>query len=161
MRKGFTIIIGLLLIMFYCASCAVFEGPEAREVRKANRHLRKANRHIRKAEQYGAVWRSDTLFKKLNFTVPGVKVQFTPKILTTGKPMIFIKDSVRTIVKIVPGVNGIDTVYAATDCPDQEVTKDVPVSVDNTIEAKKNPTGPWITAVLAFFIIGCVTGYIS
>lgn len=159
MRRYLSAIIGLLLIVFYCASCAVFEGPEAREVRKANRHLRKAERHIRKAEQHGAVWKSDTLFKRLGFKVPGIKVQFIPKILTTGKQMIFQKDSVITKILIVPGKNGVDTVYAATDCPERIIYRDVPVSVEKTIDAKKNYTGQWVAGILAALITGCIIGY--
>lgn len=123
MRRYITAAIGLLFILFYCSGC----GPSY--------HLRRAQHHIKKAELKGAVWSRDTLFKKLNLKVPGIKVEFEPRILTSGKPMIFIKDSVRTEVLIKSGKNGVDTVYVDTKCPDSTIEEKVPVAINNKIEA--------------------------
>jgi hypothetical protein len=130
MRRIATAAIGILMILFYCTGCS--------SVWKADRHLRIAKRHIRKAEALGAKWSSDTLFKKLSFKVPGIDVKFTPRILTSGKPMIFTKDSVVTTVIVKPGLNGRDTVLVQTKCPDRIIYKTVPVVVNKQIKAGKS-----------------------
>jgi hypothetical protein len=124
MKKLLTAIIALLFILFYCSSC----GPSY--------HLKRAQYHIKKAEGKGAVWSRDTLFKKLKFTVPGINVKFKTQILSTDKPMIFVKDSVRTEVIFIKGKDGrIDSVAVNTDCPPQTVEKDVATAINNKLES--------------------------
>jgi hypothetical protein len=161
MKRTITSLIGLLLILFYCASCAIFpQSEEERNARKANRQLRKAERHIRKAELFGAKWHRDTLWKDLKFSVPGINVKFTPKILTYGKPMMFVKDSVRTEVLIIPGEPGKrDSIFVNTDCPPQEVTAKVPIGTDNEIKAQ-NTSGHFWRGLLWGFIAGVVACYL-
>jgi hypothetical protein len=146
MRKLITAAIGLLMILFYCTGC----GP--------GYHLRRAEYHIKKAEALGAHWHSDTLFKKLSFKVPGIDVRFIPRILTSGEPMIFTKDSVVTTVIVKPGLNGRDTVFVSTKCPDRIIYKTVPVAVNKSIKAGKS-TWFYIQLVGLTFILGVLIGY--
>jgi hypothetical protein len=135
-----------LFVLMMMAAC----GP--------NYHLRRAEHHIKKAKLKGADWSSDTLFKKLSFKVPGVSVEFTPKILTSGEPMIFEKDGVITEVQIKPGLPGKpDSIKVKTDCPPQTITKEVPISINNSIKAGRSlwaDISIWLLIALAFFTLG-------
>lgn len=141
-----------LVLALFLGSC----GDIIPRASKANRKLRRAERLIKQAELLGAQWKKDTAFAKVAFKVPGIKVEFTPKILSAGKPMVFTKDSVITKVLIVKGKAGVDTVYVDTKCPDRVVTKIVPVEVNNTIKAEKSF---WQRSWL--FFVGVLVGAIA
>jgi hypothetical protein len=135
---------GILIIAVMLSGCG------------ANYHLKRAQHHIRKAEALGSKWSSDTLFKKLELKIPGAKVEFIPKILTPGTPMIFVKDSVRTEVLVVDGPGVHDTVKVFTDCPDRVIIRNIPVEVNRTIKAKSQ----WKNS-LYWFVAGLIIGFIA
>jgi hypothetical protein len=144
----FLIFLSLLYLMMACGS--------AHHLRKAQRLEARKQIQITKAIAKGAKIKRDTAFKTFTFKVPGVKVQFTPKVITSkSEPLIFIKDSVITKVVFRQGINGRDTVFVETDCPDAEVKKEIPVAQNTTIEAKQNWT-TWgiIKLSLIFLVIG-------
>jgi hypothetical protein len=145
MIKNFFLFIFSILLLTLCSSC----GP--------GYHLRRAEHHIEKAEKKGALWTRDTVFQKMKFTIPGVEVKFTPRVLSSGSPMIFTKDSVITKVLIVKGKSGRDTIRVETKCPDQIVEKDVPVAIDNTISSNKSLwyyAGWFALVAVVFFTVG-------
>lgn len=142
MRKLITAIIALLFILFYCTGCGT------------NYHLRRAQYHLKKAEGNGAIWSRDTLFTKLKFTTPGISVNFKTQILSSDKPMIFVKDSVRTEIVFIKGKDGkIDSVAVKTDCPPQNVEAEVATAINNSIESGH---GIWFDVCL--FIIAGLAG---
>jgi hypothetical protein len=155
MRKliTFLIFLSLLYILMSCGS--------AHHLRKADRLEARKQEQIRKAIAKGAKIKQDTTFKTITFKVPGVKVEFTPKVITTkSEPLIFIKDSVITKVVFREGINGRDTVYVETDCPDQEVKEEIPVAVNTDIDAKQYWTTLEIIGLsLLIAVIAFLVGY--
>jgi hypothetical protein len=126
------VIVVVLALML--ASC----GDISPKASKANRKLRRAERLIKQAELLGASWKRDTVFTEIAFHVPGVEVEFTPKLMSS-KPMIFRKDSVITKVIIKQGPPGKpDTVEVATKCPDCKGTVKAPTQINNKIKAEKS-----------------------
>ncbi|HYD90966.1 MAG TPA: hypothetical protein VEA37_05695 [Flavobacterium sp.] len=146
----FLIFLTLLYIMMSCKGSAY-------HLRKAERLESRKAEQIRKAIAKGAKIKQDTTFKTVTFKVPGVKVEFIPKVITSkSEPLIFIKDSVVTKVIFRPGVNNQDTVYVETKCPDAEVKEDVPVATNTTIEAKQN----WTTLeIIGLSLILLIVGF--
>jgi hypothetical protein len=61
MKRYLSLIVGLLLILFYCSGCG------------SNYHLRRAEHHLKKAQLKGAVIQSDTVYIEKLVTVPEVK----------------------------------------------------------------------------------------
>lgn len=150
MKRFGTFVIFLILawLLFSCGS--------AHHLRRAERLKKRMDEQIQKAVEKGATVRRDTVFQRVSFKVPGIKVEFTPKIISDKSlPMIFIKDSVITKVVIRPGINGRDTVYVETDCPDQVAEKDVAVGINQDIDAKQNYN---FWDILKWFLIAFILG---
>jgi hypothetical protein len=150
----------IITLLFLFALMFLSGCKSAHHLRRAEHFEKKKQEQIQKAIDKGAKVRRDSVMKNIKFKVPGVKVEFTPKIISDKSlPLIFIKDSVITKVIFRQGINGRDTVFVATDCPDQEVSKDVAVAENTNIEAKQNWTtleiigGSLLIAVI-FFLIG-------
>jgi hypothetical protein len=150
----FLIFLSLLYILMSCKGSAY-------HLRKAERLDARKKAQIDKAIRKGAKIKQDTTFKTVTFKVPGVKVEFTPKVISTkSEPLIFIKDSVITKVVFREGINGRDTVFVGTDCPDQEVKEKIPVAVNTDIEAKQNWTTLEIIGLsLLIAVIAFLVGY--
>jgi hypothetical protein len=138
----------LLILLSSCGS--------AHHLRRAERLDARKQEQIQKAIAKGAKVKRDTTFKTVTFKVPGVKVEFTPKVLhDKSQPLIFIKDSVITKVVFRQGINGKDTVFVATDCPDAEVSEQVPVAINTDIDAKQN----WKTMeVIGYIFMALIIG---
>jgi hypothetical protein len=155
MRKliTFLIFLSLLYILMSCGS--------AHHLRKAERLENRKKEQIAKAIAKGAKIKQDTTFKTVTFKVPGVKVEFTPKVIRSkAEPLIFIKDSVITKVVFREGINGKDTVYVETKCPDVEAKEDVPIATTTIIEAKQNWTTLEIIGLsLLIAVIAFLVGY--
>jgi hypothetical protein len=104
-----------------------------------NYHLKRAKHHTEKAIAKGAIIDSDTILKPITFTAPAM--EFKTKI-----GPVPIKELLRDTI-YVPGKSGIakvkiDTItkHIYVECPEQSVTKNTAVAVNNTV---KTPHGFW------------------
>jgi hypothetical protein len=124
-------------------------------------YLRRVKHNELMAISKGAVITADTLYKKVSFSTPGIKVQYEPRVVSSGSPMIFLKDSVRTVVKIIAGKAGKDSIiYVSTDCPPESKQVTVPISVDKKIGPSSNRYWPWLI-LIGIFIGASITILIS
>lgn len=131
----------LLLIILLLSSCG------------NNYYLRRMKYNELKAISKGAVITADTLYKKVSFSTKGIKVEYVPRVVSSGVPMIFLKDSVRTVVRIIAGKAGKDSlIYVSTDCPPEKKELKIPISVDKKIGPSSNRYWPWL------IVIGIILG---
>jgi hypothetical protein len=126
----------------------------------AGYHLKRAKRHLLIAESKGANIKQDTVFKDIKLSVPGIKVQFEPKIIT-------MKDTVYWET-IIPGAEkpaklkiiylkdttGNITAQPSLELPDKKVEAKLPITVNQKITAKKGIGWEWL---LICYIAGIVT----
>lgn len=131
------------LILILLCSC----GPSAK--------LRKAERLIQAAINGGADVKRDTTWTTITMKVEGPK--FETKLLDplVGQPVYIFKDSIKVEIKRIPGQSGKrDTLYIAAECPDIDIKKDVPISIDTSVSAGYTL---WDLIILAIFCL--VVGY--
>jgi hypothetical protein len=136
----------LILLLVCCLGCT------------SKYHLKKMKYHELQAIAKGAVINYDTIRQIKEFKFPGVSVKFEPKLVRPEdkyEPIIVYRDSVRTEIKWKKGINGVDTVEVATDCPDQVAKAETDVLIKK--EYRPAATNHWPWWVLLGFILGAVT----
>lgn len=137
-----------LILILFLSSC------------NAGYHLKRAKKHLLIAESKGANIKQDTVFKDIKLSVPGIKVQFEPKIIT-------MKDTVYWET-IVPGAEkpaklkiiyrkdttGNITAQPSLEIPDKKVEVKAPVVINQKITAKAGIGWHWL---LICYIAGIIT----
>lgn len=122
-----------LLILFLASSCG------------AKFHLRQAERHLRKAEMLGAKVSKDTVFVDREWISPQIQFDTVVKQVNFIDTVIVTKDNVITKVK----VNTVEKeIYIKTTCPPDTLRIEVPVQVNDNIDAG----WPWWWLIVAGFI---------
>lgn len=118
-------------------------------------HLRLAKHHLKRAELKGAKLVSDTTYKNIKLRVQGISVMWMTVPVKPNERMLFIKDSVRTEIRIKHFPGRVDSIEVATKCPDKVVEAKIPIAVHQTIKA-----GFAWWHLLACLCIGIVIGFI-
>jgi hypothetical protein len=134
MKRYLSLIVGLLLILFYCSGCG------------SNYHLRRAEHHLKKAQLKGAVIQSDTVYIEKLVTVPEVKTDTVFK-SEIGDTVFIAQDRLKIKYVRLPG----DSVFIEGKCESDTIRMEIPVTIVKEIYPKKGFVFylPWILVIIA------------
>lgn len=130
----------------------------------AGYHLKQAKRHLMIAESKGAKISRDTVFKDIKIKVPGIKIQWEPKIITLNDTVYYEtvipgaeKPAKLKIIYRRDPTTGKTTAQPSLIMPDKKVEAKAPIIVNETITAKKGIS--WQSVAL-YIIIAFIGGVI-
>jgi hypothetical protein len=134
MKRYLSLIVGLLLILFYCSGCG------------SNYHLKRAQHHLKKAELKGAQIHSDTVYIEKLVAVPEVKTDTVFK-SEIGDTVFIAQDRLKIKYVRLPG----DSVFIEGKCESDTIRMEIPVTIVKEIYPKKGFVFylPWILVIIA------------